>query len=124
MLANEGTAMGQKEENHHYVSAKEASRQATEEPPTSHERQHRIYVERGEKVKRKFESLQLSRKDQVSISNLRSGHYPEMKYCPTRLAERSILFAGSAVLWRRQLHTQLVNVLESTTLQPSYSSPA
>ena len=63
----------------HYDSTKAAMRQATKEPPIAHERPRRIHGERGEKVNHKLDSLQLSRKDQVSISRLRSGHQPEQK---------------------------------------------
>ena len=39
-----------------------------------------VYVEGGGKVSHKLQSQQLSRKDQVSISRLRSGHHPDLKY--------------------------------------------
>ena len=58
-----------------------AMRQATKEPPITHERLRRINGDRREKVNHKLESLQLSRKEQVSISGLRSGHHPDLKYC-------------------------------------------
>ena len=66
-------------ENHHYDSAKAAIGEATKDPPITHE-QCRIYGKRGEKVNHKLESLQLSRKDQVSISRLRSCHHPDLTY--------------------------------------------
>ena len=65
---------------HHCDSAYAAIRQATMEPPITHERLLRTYGKRGEKVNHKLESLQLSRKDQVSINRLRSGHHPKLKY--------------------------------------------
>ena len=40
-----------------------------------------VYGERAEKVNHKLSSQQLSRKDYVSISRLRNGHHPDLKYC-------------------------------------------
>ena len=80
MVAKEGTTVEQEGDSHHYDSAKAAMRPSTKEPPITHERLRHIYGEGGEKVNRKLESLQLSRKDQVSISILRSGHHPDLKY--------------------------------------------
>ena len=45
--------------------------------PTTHEC---LCCKRVEKVNCKLENLQLSMKDQVSISRLRSGHHPDLKY--------------------------------------------
>ena len=64
VAAKEGTTMEQEGVSHHYDSAKAAIRQATKEPPITHERLGRIYGERGEKVNHKLESPQLSRKEQ------------------------------------------------------------
>ena len=69
------------------------------EPLIAHERLHGIYGERGEKVNHKLESLQLSRKDQVSISRLRIGHHPDYWHHMIGL----MLSAGNAVWGRRQL---------------------
>ena len=80
MAANGGTTVEQEGVSHHYHSAKTAIRQVTKEPNIVHERLRRIYDERGEKEDHKLESPQLSRKDQVSISRLRSGNHPEQKY--------------------------------------------
>ena len=76
MAANEGTTVEQEGVSHHYDLAKAAIHQATKEPPYS-QRLRRTY---GERVNHKLESLQLSWKDQVSISRLRSGHQPGLKY--------------------------------------------
>ena len=79
MAAKEGTTVEQEEENHHHDSAKAAIRQVTKEPPINHERLRHIYGERGEKRNQKLENLQLSRKDQASISRMWSGHHPDLK---------------------------------------------
>ena len=80
MAAKEGTTVEQEGENHHYDSAKAAMRQATMEPSITHECLRGIYGKRGERINNKLEGLQLSRKDQVSISRLRSSHHPDLKY--------------------------------------------
>ena len=80
MGAKEGTTVEQKGVSHHYDSVKAAMRQATKEPPVANKRLGRIYGKGVEKVNHKLESLQLSRKDQVSMSRLRSGHHADLKY--------------------------------------------
>ena len=80
VAAKEGIIVEHEEENHHNDSAKAAICQATKDPTIAHKCLHRIYGKRGEKVNQKFKSLQLSRKDQVSISRLKCGHHPDLKY--------------------------------------------
>ena len=80
VATKEGTTVEQEGVSHHHKSAKAAIRPVTKKPPITHERLRRIYGERGEKVNHKLKSQQLSRKDQVSISRLRSRHHPELKY--------------------------------------------
>ena len=64
------------EDNHHCESA---MRQATKEPPITRMRLCRINGERGKKVNNMFESLQLSRKDQVyQLTDERSSPGPEI----------------------------------------------
>ena len=74
------TTVEQERDSHHYDSVKAAIRQVTKAPPTTLEHLRCIYGERGEEVKHKLESRQLSRNDQVSISRLRSGHHADLKY--------------------------------------------
>ena len=54
MAAKEGITVEQVGVGHYHNSVKAAIRQATKEPPTTHERLHRIYGERGEKVNHKL----------------------------------------------------------------------
>ena len=72
--------MEQERENYHYDSANAAIWQATKEPPITQDRLCRIHDKRGEKVNHKLDSQQLSWKDQVFISKLKSGHHPGQKY--------------------------------------------
>ena len=62
-----------------YSSAKAAIRRLTRTRPISHPRIRAVYGERGEKVDRKAEEA-LTRAEQVTLSRLRSGHHPELKY--------------------------------------------
>ena len=85
MSARERTTEEQKGESHPYDPR--AIRRATKEPPSNTagdegtpERPRLPYGERGEKVNHTLESLQLSRKDQVSISRLRSCHQRSLNY--------------------------------------------
>ena len=94
----------QEGESHHYDSAKAAIRQATKELPISQERLRHIYGERGEKVNHKLESLQLSMKDQVSISRLRSGQNSDHKYWLHKIGRALNTSAGNAVGGRRHLN--------------------
>ena len=102
VAAKERTTVEQEGVSHHHDSARAAIRQATKEPPIINERLRHIYGERGDKVNHKLERPLLSRKDQVSISRLRSDHHPYLR-CSTRSGECSMLFAGNAVSGMRQL---------------------
>ena len=66
--------------SHHYDSSKAAILRAIKEPSVAHGRLRSICDERGEKFSHKMDCLQLSRKDQVSISRLRCGHHLDLKY--------------------------------------------
>ena len=57
MAAKEGTTVEQEGVSHHYDSAKAPIRQATKEPPITHEHLRHIYGKRGEKANHKMESL-------------------------------------------------------------------
>ena len=78
-----------------------------------------VYGKRGEKVNNQEESLQLSRKDQVSISRLSSGHHPYLKFWPDKIGIALDTVCRNSEWGRRLLNTQWESVLESTTLQPS-----
>ena len=80
MAAKKGTTVKQEEVSHHYDTAKAAIWQTTKEPPITHERLLRIYGERDERVNHKLDNLLLSRRNQVSISRLRSDHRPDLIY--------------------------------------------
>ena len=91
VAAKEGTTVEHEGVSQHNNSAITAVRQATKEPRIIDKRLRRIFRDVGENVNHNLESIQLSRKDQVAICILRSGQYPNLKYCPTRSDERSIL---------------------------------
>ena len=67
VAAKEETSVGQEGVSHHHNSAK-ANMTVHYRLPFDNDRLRRIYGERGEKVSHKLESLQLSRKYQVSVS--------------------------------------------------------
>ena len=67
MAAKEGTTVEQEGVSHHNDPEKAAIQQATKEPAITNKRLRYIYGKR-KKVNHKLENLQLSRKDQVSIT--------------------------------------------------------
>ena len=101
----------QEEKSNRHVSANAAIQWTRKEAPISNERLRRIYEKIGEKVNNKLEILQLSRKDQVSVSRMRSGHHPKLKYWL-----HTILSLGKAAYNSRLLNMQWGSVLGYTTL--------
>ena len=99
MATKDGTTVEQEGISYHYEAAKAAMRQATKEPPIAHERQRRIYGEIGEKVNHWLESLQLSRKDQVSIIRLRSGHHQDLKYWLHKISRALDTVCRKCCMW-------------------------
>ena len=77
--AKDGALKPQSEAASSYKSAKSVIRRMTRGEPPKHERTRRVYGDHGEKINRLAER-DLSRKDQTTLSRLRSGHHPDLKY--------------------------------------------
>ena len=86
--AKDGASLPQTDVDCHYDSTKAEIRRRTRGAAIQHERIRRIYGERGEKIHRKAEK-ELSRKEQVTLSRLRSGHHPELKYWQKKIDRAS-----------------------------------
>ena len=78
------------------------------------------FTARAEKVNHKLESLQLSRKDQVYISRLKSRRSMDLKYWLNKIGRALDTVCRKCGLGRRQLNKQCGSGLESTTLQPDF----
>ena len=71
----------------------------------------------------KLESLQVSSKDQISISRLRSCHHPDLKYWLHKICRALDISVINEVWGRRQSNTKWGSALESTTLNPTCLRP-
>ncbi|CAI9721514.1 RNA-directed DNA polymerase from transposon X-element [Octopus vulgaris] len=76
--AKERSEQDQEGTDWHYAASKAAIKRSIKIPPMQHERLRKVYGERGEKLNR-IEERQLTRQEQVTLSRLRGGHYPDLR---------------------------------------------
>ena len=78
-LAKQGSSAPQEHEKWLYSTAKSKIWREVKPKALTHARLREIYGSHGETINRPEEG-QLDRKDQVTLSHLRCGHHPDLKY--------------------------------------------